>query len=454
MPHPFLAPDAARVPSTIAPAMFTIALVAFSGCVTPEPGEEHGQEPETPEFVQPSGNGGKGDVFGTDDRVEVHELEAGSAIRAATDSVAAMIPRSRLDIELDAVVPFETPETLQESRDLCADEKFVSQPVVAGCSGFLVAPDLLLTAGHCVEEDNESVESLCAGMAWVFGLKYDDPAAAEAGTFPTVAPDDVYRCAEVIAWASEDCSADYAFVRLDREVEGRTPLVVAPERPAVGDPVFTVGFPSGIPMKVAPGAVADMSYYTSGDSFEATVDGFGGNSGGPVLDTEARVRGILVCGNSLPPYVSSGDGCWRTSRCRDDGTCRGMGAYAIDNVSDYLACTTSGTDSADCADLLPHYRECDPYAPTCEAGTTCRFTSRVSGFRCLASTEHVTGVGENCYLDTCSEDALCFMESGFSARSSDAQCRALCQSDDDCGRREECGPIQWRYDQARICTSR
>ncbi len=425
--------------------------IAMTSCTGPESGE--GSEP--PAFVQPSGEGGKGDVFGTDDRQDVYSLEENSAIRLATDAVAAMVPRRFLSIGPDSVELAEQPSTLQTEKFLCDDAKFANQPVIAGCSGFLVAPDILITAGHCVKQGSTSIEELCAESTWIFGMLYDNEAAATAGEVPTFKPENVYGCAEVLAWQSEECTADYAIVRLDREVTDRTPLTIKADRPALGDPVSAIGFPSGMPMKVAPGGVANMSYYTSVDSFEATVDGFGGNSGGPIVDPDGSVRGILVCGNALPEYVPSGDGCWRTSRCDADGTCRGMGVYAMDNLTAYLDCHTAPeADTAECAELLPSYPKCDPYAPVCDAGKTCQFALRVSGFRCLASTENITQAGENCYLDACSSDSLCVKKPGMNSRSTDVQCQTLCQSSDDCGRRENCGPVEWRYDQARVCYPR
>lgn len=427
---------------------YTGLMVAMASCTTPESNEESAP----PTLGQPSGEGGKGDVFGSDDRLDVYSLEESSTLRAATKAVAAMVPRSRLNFDAEIITLAEPPETLQIDKYLCDDAKFASQPVIASCTGFLVAPDILITAGHCVKQGSTSIEALCAESTWIFDLAYEDEAAATAGDIPTFDPENVFGCAEVLAYESQECTADYAVVRLDREVVGRTPLTIQPTRPELGELVSAIGFPSGIPMKVAPGTVADMSYYTSVDSFEATVDGFGGNSGGPIVDPDGSVRGILVCGNSLPEYVSGANGCWRTSQCDTDGTCRGMGVYAMDNLSAYLECHATQTDT-DCAEFLPSYPECDPHAPVCEPGKTCQFAPRISKFRCLASTENVTEVGQNCYLDACPSGALCVKKSGMNARSTDVQCHTLCQSDE-CGRRESCGPIEWRYDQARVCYPR
>ena len=49
---------------------------------------------------------------------------------------------------------------------LCKNEKFLNQPSGANCTGFLIAEDKLLTAGHCVSFDSD-----CEEFYWVFDLK-------------------------------------------------------------------------------------------------------------------------------------------------------------------------------------------------------------------------------------------------------------------------------------------
>jgi hypothetical protein len=51
----------------------------------------------------------------------------------------------------------------------CEGERFVDQPSPGSCSGFLIAPDLLVTAGHC-----SLVQDFCSKFRWVFGFEYDE----------------------------------------------------------------------------------------------------------------------------------------------------------------------------------------------------------------------------------------------------------------------------------------
>jgi hypothetical protein len=122
----------------------------------------------------------------------------------------------------------------------------------------------------------------------------------------TTFPDsDVYRGVQLLARQLNDSTGvDFAVVRLDRRVAGRTPQKIARGGPpAVGTPLYVIGHPSGLPTKIAAGARvarANRSY------FEANLDAFGGNSGSPVFDAGTNtVVGILVRG--APDYRAEGD---------------------------------------------------------------------------------------------------------------------------------------------------
>lgn len=179
-----------------------------------------------------------------------------------------------------------------DAYKLCPGEAFSDQPVLGYGTGFLIARDVVATAGHCV--DGCSI----ANIAFIFDYEVRDGSISlQRGS------DDVYFAKEVIAASGQEGLGDYALLRLDRAVSARKPLTVSPDAVSVGDSVYIIGHPAGLPKKVATDAsVTDVSADTY---FVANLDAFGGNSGSPVLDKHHHVRGILVRGE--PDFVMQGD---------------------------------------------------------------------------------------------------------------------------------------------------
>ena len=114
-----------------------------------------------------------------------------------------------------------TSKTL-EDRGICADAKFAQQITAANCSGFLVAEDILVTAGHCVTSQSD-----CRKWKWVFNFGVDTPNKAKH----TVSKEDVYSCKEIISRdLSRSTKNDFAVLRLDRKVVNREPLMIRNRR--------------------------------------------------------------------------------------------------------------------------------------------------------------------------------------------------------------------------------
>jgi hypothetical protein len=210
-----------------------------------------------------------------------------------------------------------------EIEGLCKDEPFYEQGSGAFCSGSLVAPDVIMTAGHCVTSADE-----CAGTKFVFGF-----AVKKKGVLPqTVPASEVYGCKELIGRRQVNDGADWALVRLDRRVTGHVPLklnltgAIAPKTE-----VLVIGHPAGLPTKIAGGAhVRDSS---NPGFFVANLDTYGGNSGSAVFNAATGlVEGILVRGEE--DYVQRGS-CRVSNVCPVDG-CRGEDVTKIANVADKI----------------------------------------------------------------------------------------------------------------------
>ena len=241
-------------------------------------------------------------IYGEDNRVETVESNSAFFKRLAA-STAVQISQRYIQAT-SGKVQFED-QTLNDfivmkyGPQLCDGERFKEQVAVGNCSGFLVAPDILVTAGHCYTTNE------CDTFDWVFNYK-----TARAGDKTvTVNENDVYNCKEVIA--QETFGKDFAVIRLDRAVKGVTPLKVAKKTPGVGTTLVLIGHPSGLPTKIADGATVQKVIPTG---FKANVDSFGGNSGSAVFnDKTGEVVGILV--NGADDYsIDSANGCVRVAK--------------------------------------------------------------------------------------------------------------------------------------------
>jgi V8-like Glu-specific endopeptidase len=232
----------------------------------------------------------------------------------------ALVDNNQLDCDVSgttctlATVPwsaiFEGPD-----EGLCAGEPFAEQPTGPFCTGFLIAPDLVATAGHCITEEWQ-----CPFTAFVFGF-----AIGTLGGEANTSGLETYRCSAVVesvaryAFESDGTfqdAADYAVVRLDRPVPNRAPLVLRRDpRVAVGDRLVVIGHPFGLPLKVADGGEVRS---IAGTFFQANLDISGGNSGSPVLDGNSlEVAGILVRGPFDDMAFDQEQRCWRSARYTD-----------------------------------------------------------------------------------------------------------------------------------------
>jgi len=197
--------------------------------------------------------------------------------------------------------------------NLCPEVKFRDQPVTAGCSGALVGEDLVITAGHCVQAADE-----CSEAAFVFDYSVKAPPSGKMDL--TVKPENVYHCSEIVRSAFTEVvetpeghlkpvPPDFALIRLDRKVTGRTPLTVNRSGGLKkGAQIFVTGYPLNLPLKFS--ANAAVTRDIDDDSYFVTnLDAFQGNSGSPVLNAgTGLVEGILVRGED-PSFVATPAGC-------------------------------------------------------------------------------------------------------------------------------------------------
>ncbi|PTM00916.1 MAG: hypothetical protein DA407_16075, partial [Bacteroidetes bacterium] len=105
-------------------------------------------------------------VFGADDRLEVKDAEGYEDFVRAT---AVMISKTRIyDNEFYAWSLRDLLIQQFEVDRFDENVKFLDQPTVGSCTGFLIAPDIMVTAGHCINSMEDANE-----YVWVFDYTYE-----------------------------------------------------------------------------------------------------------------------------------------------------------------------------------------------------------------------------------------------------------------------------------------
>ena len=270
-------------------------------------------------------------VYGDDDRVLVENSTNENFITWAS-ATAAMIPNKDIRFpQIDDKYP-ETIKlfgsTLKKERNLCEGERFGEQLTLANCSGFLVEKDgdqFIVTAGHCMTNQSD-----CDSNAWAFGYTSTNVSVEK----PFLDVKNVFKCKEIMSQKlSHGSQNDFAVIKLDRRVEGITPLKFRSEGKVDKEiELVVIGHPSGLPT-----IVDDSGSVRTNENdffFEANLDTFGGNSGSAVLDADTGlVEGILVRGEDDYEYSKTEDGqpCYKVKVCEEDA-CRGEDVTRITNI--------------------------------------------------------------------------------------------------------------------------
>jgi V8-like Glu-specific endopeptidase len=313
-------------------------------------------------------------IYGTDNRHQYYEITSATERRLA-DSTVSLIDDARIT-RAGAAYLIDTSRTYAASQNLCASEPYRDEPASAFCSGSLVAPDLVATAGHCIDAAS------CGKTTFAFGFRMESATTVRA-TLPT---EDVYHCAAVVSRTYTPTN-DFAVVRLDRPVVGRLPLPI--RRGAalqLGAPLVVAGHPGGIPIKIANGAVVkDVSQL---DFFQSNVDTYGGNSGSPVWGLASHaIEGILVRGNTDYTRVrTSRQVCYVSNVCSDAGCPSWEEITRIVNISPVVAAVAACASDAECDDGDP-----------CNGNETCDLANTV----CAPGTPISCEDGDACTIDTC-----------------------------------------------------
>ena len=253
-------------------------------------------------------------IYGNDDRYNVSDYDD-TQFRLLSKSTVAQVSRRDLNLNFNFDFYEFSKTTLEDRYSLCEEEQFRKEHHIARCSGFLVAPDIIVTAGHCVASAED-----CRNNKWVFD--YTDG-------IDHIKRSQVYGCKKILDQEIKNnffVKKDYAIIQLDRAVHDRSPLKIRTEgKLKKGQDVVVIGHPLGLPTKITDGGQSSKwniiekilfpsSAFRRSFYFTANLDAFAGNSGSPVINKKTKlVEGILVSGAN--DYIEDKKrGCFKSKR--------------------------------------------------------------------------------------------------------------------------------------------
>lgn len=252
-------------------------------------------------------------IYGQDNRQDINSLQ-NDAIKKIGKSIAGRVLNYSFQVsEEENKASFDSVPTLSSpfSMKVCSGQRFAEQKTATDCTGFLVGEDLLVTAGHCMMAMGQTVQNEVTGQCRSFSWMFDYTSESDLNN---VSMDSIYGCDSVVAGEFTE-TMDFAVVKLKRKVQGRKPLKLANKKVSLGQKIFVMGHPSGLPLKYADGA---RVFETEQNYFSTNLDTFGGNSGSPVFNADTlEVAGILVRGDTdyVMDFETNGERCMKVNVC-------------------------------------------------------------------------------------------------------------------------------------------
>ena len=238
-------------------------------------------------------------IYGVDNRKDFYELE-NPKLKELSKAVAFQVQRHR---ELSGWKFLKRWTILTDSfynKNVCSDQDFSYQPAMLNnCTGVLVGPKLLLTAGNCM------TEHYCWNdlYYWMFNysLKSKDNFSNKR------LRKNFYTCKKVIKRVYDPKNANsYTLLELNKVVEGVKPVKVNfNDNLSIGDELITMGHIDGLPLKIAPDSqVKDMNEKL----FILNSDIAGSSKGSPVFNAQTyELEAIQIYGSNN--YESTTRGC-------------------------------------------------------------------------------------------------------------------------------------------------
>lgn len=226
-------------------------------------------------------------IWGEDDRLDYYEIKD-EMIKKNADCVSAICHKNDL---IDTKNGFMTlrVKNYGDTFNLNRNEPFRNQPIAAGwlCTGFLVAEDIIATAGHC------SSYGKATDLRFIFDFKMLDISTPNT----LIQTEKIYSGKELIHQSyNRIIGSDWALIKLDRKVTNQTIVKLSKKTLNPNQQTYILGHPCGLPLKYSAGA--HIRHMTD-NYFSADLNVYCGNSGSPVFCKESHeVLGIAVRGDN------------------------------------------------------------------------------------------------------------------------------------------------------------
>lgn len=271
---------------------------------------------QNPFGIDPTDTNQSRDIYGYDSRREAKVYDYNGYSKAVLTSMPAG------EFKGSQVYGLTLEERLKSSFEVDKVDpsvRFLNQPAMGSCTGFLIAPDIMVTAGHCISSDPHEItdgkvdfhksyfdkygQFTYNKKKWVFDFTNDISMTKKShekigdyyvATIPTSNQYTVKRVLKSVL--DNKRKLDYAIIQLDRPTDRDPFRFRTGAKIAKGDNLAMIGSPFGLPLKLSDGAKVTLNAGTTW--FGTNLDAFGGNSGGPVYNKAGlnMIEGILVRG--------------------------------------------------------------------------------------------------------------------------------------------------------------
>ncbi len=261
--------------------------------------------------------GKHGVIYGEDNRYDAINYHNPDVIELARSTLAFILTRRLVKVEGG----YRLRHITMKRENLCDDEPFVDQLAVGFCTGFLIAPNKVATAGHCIKKRSECRET---SFVLDFAADYDTDFSK-----PYIIPEkNVFKCKDFYSSFKAFYKVDYGIVTLDRPVTNRRLFQVRTEgKISDNTQLIALGYPWGLPLKITDNG---KILSNKGTNYLVTdLDLFAGNSGSPIINGQThKVESIVQSGEPDFEYDFR-KRCFRARKCSTQTDCKGENSLRI-----------------------------------------------------------------------------------------------------------------------------